>query len=130
MKKKIIFGSIVVGVLTLGLLGFSIYSGIVRLNLINANYYIMGVLIAIGITLGLLSGIKYPVATEAGSFALTALIIVQATWDTIYDIQNGFLDSRVAVLIFAFLLFMLNMFTGKLKIGTAKKQLRRTLGTN
>jgi len=129
-KKNITFGSIIIGFLTLGLIGFSIYSGLVRLNVIEFNTPIMMTFIAIGAGVGSWMGFKYPILAEASSFALTSLIMVQATWDTIYDIQGGFADSRVAVLAFAFFLFILNMFTGKLKVGTAKKQIRRTLGIN
>jgi len=128
-KKNITFGSILIGFLTVGLLGFSVYSGLIRLEIINSSSLLMIISITIGSIVGMLLGIKYPITTEAVSFAITAFIFSQAVWDTIYDIQKGFFAPRVIVGSIAAFIFILNIFTGELKKGTAKKQIKRTLGT-
>jgi len=127
-KKKITFGSILIGLLTFGLLGFSIYSLLVRLGLMTNSSVVRMVFIIIGCILGIILGIKYPITTEALSFAITSLIFVQAIWDSTYDIVGGVLDPRVLVGSIAVGIFILNVFTGELKRGTAKRQIRRTLG--
>jgi len=126
--KNVSFGSIIIGVLTLGLLGFSIYNLLVRLALINSAVGTQTLFIMIGGIFGLLAGFKYPITTEATSFAFTSLILVQAVWDSTYDIIGGFDDKRVIIGCIAIFIFALNIFTGRLKLKTAKKQIKRTLG--
>ena len=121
-------GSILIGLLTVGLLGFSVYSLLTRLGLLAPNSLVMITIVFIGASMGVFFGIKYPITTEAVSFAITALIMIQAYWDATYDISNGFYATRVIIGIIALSIFILNMFTGRLKKGTAKKQIRRTLG--
>jgi len=133
VKKKnrfnnVSFGSVIIGFLTLGLLGFSIYNLLVRLDVLTGSSGIQFIFIAVGGFIGILAGIKFPVSTEALSFAYTALIAVQAIWDSTYDIIGGFGDQRVLVGGIALFIFVLNIFTGKLKMKTAKKQIKRTLG--
>ena len=127
-KNNTTFGSILIGVLTFGLLGFSVYSLLTRLDLIAINTSIMTITLLTGGAIGGFLGIKYPITTEATSFAVMALIVVQSLWDATYDIQTGLLAPRVIVGGIALSIFILNIFTGKLKRGTAKKQIRRTLG--
>lgn len=126
---KTTVGSIVIGILTFGLLGFSLYSALLRLSVIQSNTFIMGFSIGIGAMIGLFMGIKIPIATEAISFAITSLIVVQGMWDITFDIVNGISDPRVLAAGLALSIFVLNIFTGRLKFGTAKKQIRRTIGT-
>jgi len=123
-------GSIAIGLLTFGLLGFSIYNGLLRLGVITSNTFILTFLLGAGTMLGLFLGIRFPILTETLSFAITALVAIQGTWDIIFDIQNGFADKRVLAVGVAISIFILNIFTGKLKLGTAKQQIRRTIGTN
>jgi len=122
------FGSVIIGILTLGLLSFSIYSLLVRLTIINGGMEIRLAFIIIGGIIGVFAGLRNPITTEALSFAFTALIIVQAMWDSTYDIVGGLDDQRVLTGSIALGIFVLNIFTGKLKRGTAKKQIKRTIG--
>ena len=70
-----------------------------------------------------------PVTTaNPNSFAFTSLIMIQAYWDATYDITDGIYAPRVIVGGVAATIFILNIFTGRLKKGTAKKQIRRTVG--
>ena len=122
------FGSILIGFLTLGLIGFSVYSLLTRLGIVESSFLIMIGLIFIGSVLGIVIGIKYPITTELSSFAFTSLIMIQAYWDATYDITDGIYAPRVIVGGVAATIFILNIFTGRLKKGTAKKQIRRTVG--
>ncbi|MBU0894861.1 MAG: hypothetical protein KKF48_02590 [Nanoarchaeota archaeon] len=126
-NKKISYSSILIGILTFGLLGFSMYNGLGRLGLIEYGS-IMYIFLSFGAILGAFLGYSKPLGTELISFAITGLIMVQATWDTIYDIQTGFSEPRVLAGIIALGIFLINTFTGRFKRGTAKKQTRRLLG--
>ena len=127
-KNNVSVGSILVGVLTLGLVGFSIFSLLVRLELIGSNLPLLSLFVLTGVLIGAFFGYKYAILTESLSFAFTSLIMVQSYWDATYDIQGGMMAPRVIVGLVALSIFTLNIFTGRLKMGTAKKQLRRTLG--
>jgi len=125
--RKISYSSILIGILTFGLLGAGIYSGLLRLELIDDIQTLKYSLIVIGSIFGAYFGFKKPIGTEAVSFAITGLIMVQAGWDIMKDIQSSS-DPRVMTFIIAFGIFMLNTFTGKFRKGTAKKTIRRFLG--
>jgi len=124
--KKISWSSVLIGILTFGLLGFSIYNILTRTNVINLEI-LKYVFLSIGGLFGLYFGVKSPLSTELFSFGITTLIAVQAFWDTSYDIQGGIQDPRVIVGLIAVGIFILNAFTGRFRKGTAKKQLRSLL---
>ena len=128
--NNITIGSMLIGALTFGLLGFSIFNLLTRLDIINSIALPATLFIIVGGLLGVLAGIKYPLSVESFSFAFTALITVQAVWDATYDISDGIHAQRVMIGLIALSIFVINIFTGKLKRGTAKNQIRRTLGVS
>lgn len=126
-KQKIVWSSILIGILTFGLLGFSVYNVLVRLGFMQVSqiYYLF---ISIGAIYGAYLGYKTPVKMELISFGITLLIAIQAYWDSAYDIQQGLAEPRVLTGAIAIGIFLLNTFTGTFRKGTAKKQLRKLLG--
>lgn len=126
-RNKATFGSILIGVLTFCLLGFSVYNGLTRLLVVAHEGIIMTSFLIAGGLLGLFMGIKYPLFIETFSFAITILIAIQGWWDISYDIQNGINDGRVLAASSAVAIFLLNTFTGKLRVGTAKKVIKKEL---
>ena len=127
MTKKTSYTSILIGFLTFGLLGFTLYNMFVRLDIILASMMFTSIFVGIGGLLGGFLGYKHPVATELSSFGITSLLIIQFLWDTAYDIQLGFQEPRVISGFIAVGIFLLNTFTGEFKRGTAKKQIRKLL---
>jgi len=126
--KKISWSSVLIGSLTFGLLGFSIFNMLTRLDIIQTSSVLKFLLpLSFGL-FGAYIGWSKPLLTELVSFGLTTLIMVQAFWDSSYDIQAGFSEPRVTAGIIALGIFLLNTFTGKFKRGTAKKQIRKLLG--
>lgn len=126
MKKKISYSSILIGLLTFGLLGFAIFNQLTRLEVLQTSS-LKYLFIGVGALLGGLFGYRKPVATELWSFALTGIIFVQVWWDTSYDI-SGLNDPRVFTGAIALGIFLLNSFTGKKRLKKAKKQLRKLAG--
>lgn len=116
-----------IGILTFGLVGFSIFNILVRLGILQQSH-LSYIFISIGAIFGAYLGFQSPVSTELISFGITLLIAVQAFWDTAYDIQNGFQEPRVFAGIVAILIFILNTFTGVFRKGTAKKQAKKLIG--
>jgi len=127
MKKRISYSSILIGILTFGLLGAGIHSGLIRLELINDITWLKYSMIALGGIFGGYFGFTRPIGTEAWSFAITGLILFQAGWDIMRDIQTK-ADPRVLTFLIAGGIFLINTFTGKFRKGTAKKTIRGFLG--
>jgi len=125
--RKISYSSIIIGILTFGLLGAGVYSGLLRLDLIHEIQSLKYSFIVIGAIFGAYFGFKKPVGTEAWSFAITGLIIFQAGWDIMRDITNSS-DPRIITFLIAGGIFLLNTLTGKFRIKTAKKTIRSFLG--
>ena len=105
---KTTFGSILIGILTFGFFGFSIYNALMRLDIIMpSNLYMYG-LLGIGAIIGIIFGLLLPLFTEVFSFAIMSLIVVQGVWDITYDIQQAFGDGRVKAAGLALVIIIIN----------------------
>ena len=99
-------------------------------NLVNSVLIINDLVVTIAMSIlfgciGLLLDIKKPILAETIVFAVTILVLFQATWDVIV---GDWSSSRNIIVMIAVGLFILNLFTGFLRVGTAKKIIRGQLG--
>jgi len=124
MKNKFKITSGFIGLATGALIGWYV-SGLVS-QLLNLDFNIViYVLMIIFSIVGFVLDLKYPVLIESLSFGITVLIFFQAFWD--FGAQD-WSKWRSIMSLSAFGLFILNLFTGHLKVNTAKKIIRRQLG--
>jgi hypothetical protein len=122
IEHKIASG--LIGFVTGGFLGW--YFGRYIDSLINPSVNMFTIIFSVllGI-LGLLLDLKKPILTETISFVISIFVFSQILWDmSVGDINKW----KLIIGLIALGLFLLNIFTGYLRIKTAKKIIKRQFG--
>jgi len=115
--------SIVLSLLTFGFIGFTVASRLVEGMAITQFFFFF--IVGIALMTGLSFGFFAPRAAEGFSMALAFLLMVQASWDWLV---NDWSDKRSTILIISTILFLLNIFTGDLRVRFARKVAGRQIG--
>ena len=130
-KFKMQLGSWFVGASTGALLGWAIGGALPTLlnrfisNIEPNSSIILYVSIIVFTLFGFLLDLKYPIFAESLSYGITLIIFTQAVWDLASGSWSLW-KSNVALI--SLVIFIVNLFTGYLKVNSAKKILDRQLG--
>lgn len=122
-KRHISIVSILLSMATFGFLGYNIALRLQEELSINSIffYFIIGVSLMIAFIFAYFT----PKAAEGFSMALAFLLMVQAGWDWIV---RDWSNKRSMIFITSSILFLINLFTGELRLRFAKQVARRQIG--
>lgn len=122
MAKKFLISGMIIAILTGILVGWYSHSVVTPYFDFTYSWYLfMGFFIALFVIMEF----KTPVVVELFSFSLTTYILFQASWDLAVQDWNM---QRAYISMFSLLVFVVNLFSGHVRIKTAKKIARRQFG--